>query len=98
MINDPDLYARMSAGHSSITASRKAISDFIDDVNQLREKYVIRDMVIGVGAIANVEGEQLYLTSGGFRGTPAAALKLIGSIGRGIIEDYDKDAERKESK
>lgn len=79
-INDPELYERMNAGHPSITAARKALKDFTDEVQQLREKYVIRDMVLGAGAIANVEGERLYLSSSGYRGNLISSLRAIQQL------------------
>ena len=91
VINDPDLYERMSVGHPSLTEACKALKDFSDEVQALREKYVIRDLVLLAGAIATVEGERLYLTTGGYRGTPVHAINLIGAFAKELLEKCEQE-------
>ena len=93
LIIDPDLYERMSVGHASLTEARKALKDFSDEVQVLREKYVIRDLVLLAGAIATIEGERLYLTNGGYRGTPVSALLLVANIADKLAANCEKDGE-----
>jgi hypothetical protein len=95
-INDPDLYARMNTGHPTIKEARKALKDFTDEVQLLREKYLIRDMVVLVGAVATVEDERLYLSSAGFRGTAIAALRMLAPFAEQLAEDH-KNASEKDS-
>ena len=91
-IKDPDLYQRMNVGHPSIKASRAALESFLNEVNQLREKYVIRDIVVMAGAIATVEDERLYVVNSVYRGTPTAAMSLVAQFAEAMDKQMKSSA------
>ncbi len=57
-VNDPENYHNLSAPFESAELANKAISDFYDEVNVIRKKYKIPDLLITIKGSVKYESGQ----------------------------------------